>query len=338
MKPSDLTPNKIEEAPMGALSKVGNYLGSKLPTFAPALANRATGKLKTGNVANTAWNGFQRYLGELGEEPTKENIIRFLQYNKYPPVAIKAAQEVFTKAETAAKAAADKAAGPIKPNPPPGVATEPDVATESKKPAHHLDIMRNYLDILRENDEAVVKITPQIASQAIMAAANAAAKNQYTQPQATPAPAADAKLAGGGPVARAQQQQQQPAPAPAADATDAKPAAPAAVSNTAAPAPVAQAGIGGGNTATTVEQLDTHKVAAPVANKLYNILHPLIATGDTGAIDLTTALETWFKAIQGEETQNKGNYSAAAESLKFSESFNPGKMLEKKVTKLTRIK
>ena len=373
MKPSDLTPNKIEEAPQGALSKFGNYLGSKLSTFAPDLAQRSTGKLNTGAVANKAWSGFQQYLGQTGEKPTTANVILWLQHNKYSPEAIKAAENVLrTSASTARKTAQAKAAkdNPTlsvqKPQPPtmqkiqPAPAggaggaggalanPPPDDVTESKKPAHHLDLMRNYLDILRENDEAVVEavakadITSQIASQAIMAAAQAQAKSQYTQPQAAPAAATT------------------PAAAPAA--------APAAVSNTGAGAAAAQAGIlrgvgggggGGGNTATTgaasvAPTGGTKSATDPhtMAQELYAILDSQSKSGDQRAQRLNTALNAYIQSAPPEgmgygspETASDRNWAkaspelkAAAESLNFSESFNPGKMLQKKVTKLTRIK
>ena len=244
MKTTDLAPNKIEEAPMGALSKVGNYVGSKLSTFAPDLAARSTGKLNTGAVANKAWSGYQSFLGQTGEKPTTSNIILWLQHNKYSPDAIKAAETVLRDAARAAGQATKDAAakqaekdnpqlqtfsepamGGASANPP------PDDIAESKKPMHHLDMMRSYLDILRESDDIVdeavkfANVSPKTASQAIMAAAQAQAKAQYAQ---QPAPAATAT------------------PAPAATAEPAAPAAtaPAATAEPAAePAPAAPAGL-----------------------------------------------------------------------------------------------
>ena len=148
MKPTDLTPNKIEEAPMGALSKVGNYLGSKLPTFAPDLANRATGNLNTGAVANQAWASYQQYLGQtegVSAKPTKKSVLAWLKIKKYSPDAINAADQVIDKSETAktAKTATDAADAKK-------TADFWHAQYESKKPAHHLDIMRSYLDILSE--------------------------------------------------------------------------------------------------------------------------------------------------------------------------------------------
>ena len=145
-------------------------------------------------------------------------------------------------------------------------------------------------------------LTSKAASQAIMAASQAQSAEQYNEPQAAP---------------------QQ---------------APAAVSDTGAGAAgTAQAGIGGGNTATTVDQLynkgGTKSATDPytMASELANTLRPSIGS-DREAASVVAALDKYTERAAAPELK------AAAESLNFSESFNPGKMLQKKVTKLTRIK
>jgi hypothetical protein len=186
--------------------------------------------------------------------------------------------------------------------------------------------MRNYLDILRENDDTVVEavakadITPQIASQAIMAAAQAQYKTQYTQPQATPAATP----------------QQAPQQAPTAAPTAAPAAAPAAVSNTGAGA--AAAGVGGGGTTSATD--DPQQMAKQLADVLQPLSRDPKAKALLDAITTYTALpdRRLQREDAGDSKFDNMTEGMFTKSLKFSESFNPGKMLEKKVTKLTRIK
>jgi hypothetical protein len=142
-----------------------------------------------------------------------------------------------------------------------------------------------------------------------MAAAQAQAAEQYTQPPAA-AP------------------QQAPAATPAA--------APAAVSNTGAGA--AAAGVGGGGTTSATD--DPQQMAKQLADVLQPLSRDPKAKALLDAITIYTAPRE--RRAQREDTgdskfdnMTEGMFT---KSLKFSESFNPGKMLEKKVTKLTRIK
>jgi len=76
---------KIDEAPMGMLSKFGNKVMSKFGS------DTSTGKLKSGDVANKLYSAFNQYLGQSGQQPTWPVVSKWLQSNKYP---IKMAQKV----------------------------------------------------------------------------------------------------------------------------------------------------------------------------------------------------------------------------------------------------
>lgn len=351
MKTTDLAPKDIKEgwnSPMGMMSKLGNTLVSKVAPGTDTGA-AAKGKLNTGAVANKAWSGYQSFLGQTGEKPTTSNIILWLQHNKYSPDAIKAAETVLRDAARAAGQATKDAAakqaekdnpqlqtfsepamGGASANPP------PDDIAESRKPMHHLDIMRSYLDILRESDDIVdeavkfANVSPKTASQAIMAAAQANAKAQYAQPAPAAGGAAAptaAPTAAPGPAALSPEQIAQKKAnndrwlemtkgmmpgAGAAAATAAPPAAPPAAPSDAR---------------TDTGAPDLHSFAS-------NFHEELLASksNDPKTRNLLTALEAFL------DTSEPVPLKKAAESLNFSESFNPGKMLQKKVTKLTRIK
>lgn len=73
------------EAPMGMLNKFGNKVAS---TFG---SDQATGRLKSGDVANKLFSSFNQYLGQSGQQPTWPVVSKWLQSNKYP---IKMAQKV----------------------------------------------------------------------------------------------------------------------------------------------------------------------------------------------------------------------------------------------------
>lgn len=75
-----VTENKqrLDEKPMGILSKAGNTIMSKLGS------GRASGKLQTGDLANKMHKEYDSYLGQTGEEPSAESIVAFLKFKKYP--------------------------------------------------------------------------------------------------------------------------------------------------------------------------------------------------------------------------------------------------------------
>jgi hypothetical protein len=75
-----VTENKqrLDEKPMGILSKAGNTIMSKLGS------GKASGKLQTGDIANKMHKEYDTYLGQTGEEASAESIIAFLKFKKYP--------------------------------------------------------------------------------------------------------------------------------------------------------------------------------------------------------------------------------------------------------------
>jgi hypothetical protein len=69
---------RLDEKPMGILSKAGNTIMSKLGS------GRASGKLQTGDIANKMHKEYDTYLGQTGEEPSADSILAFLKFKKYP--------------------------------------------------------------------------------------------------------------------------------------------------------------------------------------------------------------------------------------------------------------
>lgn len=110
---------EINEAPMGMLSTIGNKLAQQLPTLAPNLASKATGRLETGKLANQLKTEFSKYLGQTGQEADTKAVISFLKANGYP-----------TKAATAIGKSAAPTTGV-----PRGPATTTPKATATAKPA-----------------------------------------------------------------------------------------------------------------------------------------------------------------------------------------------------------
>lgn len=72
------TESRVDEKPMGFLSKLGNKALSKLGS------GRAAGRLSTGDLANKIHKEYDTYLGKTGQEPSKESVMAFLQFKGYP--------------------------------------------------------------------------------------------------------------------------------------------------------------------------------------------------------------------------------------------------------------
>lgn len=182
-----------EVRPMGVLSKLGNQALSKIAPNTSWGAT-ATGKLDTGEIANKAWVSFKSYLGQIGETPTKENIITWLNYSKYPAAAATAAEAVLDKAQADAEAKAAPAQPQAQAQPdhfignnptaaiPPSAMPRPMAAESKIRYLHGNDLMRGYLDIMCE--EAPVAVSDKTAAAAIKAAVQASAKTQYQTPTA----------------------------------------------------------------------------------------------------------------------------------------------------------
>ena len=258
-----------EVRPMGVLSKLGNQALSKIAPNTSWGAT-ATGKLDTGQIANQAWVSFKSYLGQIGETPTKENIITWLNYSKYPAAAATAAEAVLDKAQADAEAKAAPAQPQAQAQPdhfignnptaaiPPSAMPRPMAAESKILYLHGNDLMRSYLDIMCE--EAPVAVSDKTAAAAIKAAVQASAKTQYQTPTAV-APTAP------------------PATAPS---TSTAPTAPPATAPGTSTAP-------------------TQKKAPPLQDvqQLAQDFHEaLLATNDPKARTLLTALETYMQLAE----------------------------------------
>lgn len=73
-----LVENKVTEAPMGMLSKLGNTVASNFGS------GKAAGRLDTGNAANQLKQSFMKYLGQTGQEAEPDAVIAFLKQQGYP--------------------------------------------------------------------------------------------------------------------------------------------------------------------------------------------------------------------------------------------------------------
>lgn len=128
-----LKEQRLDEKPMGILSKAGNTIMSKLGS------GKAGGKLKTGDLANKIHKEYDDYLGQTGEEPSAENIVAFLKFKKYPTQSVSAylaSPEAQNQApagpgEAPTKAATAAPAEPVEPT----LDAEPQAAAPTAAPA-----------------------------------------------------------------------------------------------------------------------------------------------------------------------------------------------------------
>lgn len=65
----------LNEAPMGILNRMAQKVVSKVPG---SIGAKAQGKLDTGKVANQWKNDYMRYLGQIGQKASTENLSQFL--------------------------------------------------------------------------------------------------------------------------------------------------------------------------------------------------------------------------------------------------------------------
>jgi hypothetical protein len=72
---------KLDEAPMGMLSRAGRRVAASVGHSASA------GALKTGEKANQMKKEYKAHLGEIGEKASKENLLNFLKLQGLPTAA-----------------------------------------------------------------------------------------------------------------------------------------------------------------------------------------------------------------------------------------------------------
>ena len=157
---------RLDEKPMGILSKAGNTIMSKLGS------GRASGKLQTGDLANKMHKEYDTYLGQTGEEPSAESILAFLKFKKYPTQNVAAylaspeAQDQAPAGPGEAPAAPAKAAAPAA-NAAPAASEEPAAAPAAKAaPSFNNQIAGGKQDITAGGkfDPATMKNTPGAAA------------------------------------------------------------------------------------------------------------------------------------------------------------------------------
>ena len=83
--------NINEAQPMGFLSKLGNKalagtgnLINKTTGIMPNFGAKAQGSLNVGALANQVMAGYQKLLGQTGEQPTEASLLAYLQKKGYP--------------------------------------------------------------------------------------------------------------------------------------------------------------------------------------------------------------------------------------------------------------
>lgn len=95
MRVFDIVAEEItNEAPMGALSKIGNTVAAKFGS------GKATGKLETGQIANQLRKEFDVYLGKTGQQATPDAALAFLKSKGYPTNKAKSISSAPTPAAT----------------------------------------------------------------------------------------------------------------------------------------------------------------------------------------------------------------------------------------------
>jgi len=83
--------NVNEAQPMGFLSKLGNKVAAgtgnlinKTTGITPNFSAQAQGRLNVGALANQVMAGYQKLLGQTGEQPTEASLLAYLQKKGYP--------------------------------------------------------------------------------------------------------------------------------------------------------------------------------------------------------------------------------------------------------------
>jgi len=80
-----LLESKVNEAPMGALSKIGNKVAAAFGS------GKSQGKVDTGTTANELKQSYMRQLGQTGQEAEAKSLVAFLKAQGYPTAKAKAA-------------------------------------------------------------------------------------------------------------------------------------------------------------------------------------------------------------------------------------------------------
>ena len=206
--------NEGWDSPMGLVRGGINKLAGKIPQGWSDTADRMKGGAESGALANKHWSTYLSKLGQSGEKPTSANLFAFLQNNGFGPESIAAAKKVINAAGQKKAATANpqltKFGGASAPASSPAAsapASSPDVGARARgqrfadnmreAPMYESNLMRKYIDILRESTEidldegANTPLPDAIASKAIMAAVNAKAGGMYQGAKAS-APASSA--------------------------------------------------------------------------------------------------------------------------------------------------
>lgn len=80
-----LKESKVTEAPMGALSKIGNKVAAAFGS------GKSQGKVDTGTTANELKQSYMRQLGQTGQEADAKTLVAFLKTQGYPTAKAKTA-------------------------------------------------------------------------------------------------------------------------------------------------------------------------------------------------------------------------------------------------------
>jgi hypothetical protein len=126
--------NVNEAQPMGFLSKLGNKVAAgtgnlinKTTGITPNFGAQAQGRLNVGGIANQAMAGYQKFLGQTGEQPTEDSLLAYLKKQGYP---IDNAKQVIATATAVDEPAPDDVVPPT-----PQDTVEPDTAPAEEKPS-----------------------------------------------------------------------------------------------------------------------------------------------------------------------------------------------------------
>jgi hypothetical protein len=126
---------EVTEAPQGMFKRAGLGIASKLGS------QKATGKLQSGDLANTLNKEYMRFVGQtaskFGNKPTEETLYAFLQKKGYPTQAVK---QLVDKEMAAIQAKADAKAAKKNPVAPEGPGSDVPAAEPTAAPTAGADL------------------------------------------------------------------------------------------------------------------------------------------------------------------------------------------------------
>lgn len=180
--------NINEAQPMGFLSKLGNkalagtgnFINQKTGIM-PNFGAKAHGRLNIGALANQVMAGYQKFLGQTGDQPTEANLLAYLKKQGYP---LDNAKQVLSQASPITTQSDIKSPTPAPAATPAPAPTAPAPEASPTAPAPSAsESMRKLLNVLTEGPNDPIDM--KLVAKAIQAAAQQHAGAQVKQADPT---------------------------------------------------------------------------------------------------------------------------------------------------------